>query len=192
MTLFNHVIEYLPLNVSVGATLLGSDVDIRTAKVEYDNILGDRCEYWFNAPANAWTELTVGGTMSTGGLMAPGIIHSVSGPKYKVSTLGGDYHCYTLPLSQKLQAGTIVMVFDHMSHGPRAYGEFNPALVVDPSQDLLDSLKLHSINMIVWNEGVQIGTIHIDPFINEPNYDDFSMILDDGIIWQEQEFAYHG
>lgn len=191
MTLFNHTIEYLPLNVSVGDMLIRRDIDIRTAKVEYDNILGERCEYWFNAPASAWTKLTIGGTMSTGGLMTPGIVHSTSCSKYKVRTTRGDYHCYTLPLGQKLKVGTVVVVFDHMDHAGRAYGQFSSALVVDPDKDLLNSLHLHSVNVIVWNEDVQVGTIHIDPFINQPNYDDFSMLLDNGHAWRQEEFAYH-
>ena len=188
MTLFNHEIEYLPVHPYDGIDEVYEGNDIRSAIVTYDNLLDVRCQYYFHAPADLWTNLKVGGVMSTGGVKSIGVISNIEKGLYTVqSSNQGEFQCGLMLGADKSKVGQQVVIFDSMVHNQEHFGEFTPAITT--RLDLMDVLDVHSINILVFREGSHIGTIHLDPFINMPNYDDLELWLG-GHRWRPSHFAY--
>lgn len=188
MKLFNHEIEYLPVHPYDGIDEVYMGNDIRSAVVIYDNLLGVRCQYYFHAPAQLWTNLKVGGVMSTGGIKSIGVISKIENGLYTVQSSDSGESCHGLMVgSDKPVVGQQVVMFDSMIHDSEHFGEFTSAIT--SRLDLLNVLDVHSINILVFREGAHIGTIHIDPFTNLPNYDDLELWAE-GHQWQPSHFAY--
>lgn len=188
MKLFNHEIEYLPVHLYDGIDEAYQGLDIRSAVVTYDNLLGVRCQYYFHAPADVWTNLRVGGMASTGGVKSIGVIADIDHDHCVVqSAIQGESRHNLVFGTEAPQIGQQVVIFDSMLHDPEHHGEF--AQAITNRLDLMDVLDVHSINILVLREGTHIGTIHLDPFVNTPNYDDLELWVG-GKQWKHSHFAY--
>lgn len=188
MSFFNHVIEYLPVCDYLGSTLQYQGTRVRRVIIYYDNILGQRREYRFAAPENLWTHIRVGGTKSNSSAFTVGVLATMLPPKYSVLIdVDTQVWCYAIQRNMNFYVGQKVIVFDHMEHTiPGDYGKFNKALIT--RLDIADQLDLHSVNIIIFQDYRPIGTIHIDPLLDTPNYDDCKIQLVDGRLWRSEEF----
>lgn len=170
MRIFNHQIEYEDAWVYQGVLDEYKGMEIRTAIVEYDDAFQNRCQFKLSLPADLWTHIKVGGTMSTGGLIQQGLISRVNKPRHDVTTPNGMMQCYHLPLHAPIQQGQSAVVFDHMRHDPCHYGSFLPAVTTLPIAP--EMLNVHSVNIIIQNNDAVVGVVHIDPFTQQANFDE--------------------
>ena len=188
MTLFNHEIEYLPTYRYDGLDELYDGMDIRAAIVHYDNLLGVRCRYRFDAPAHMWDIIKIGGMASTGGIKTVGVVSDIHHGCYSVkSSMLGETRHGAVPHAEQLEIGQQVMIFDMMEHGAEHLGEF--VTVITPRFDIVQDLDVHSIKVLVWREGNHIGSIHLDPFSELANYDDLKFWLGKR-RWASTHFSY--
>lgn len=175
MTFFNHEIEYLPVWPCEGLDKLDDGREIRSAKVSYDNLFGVRCEYKFYAPADKWTKLVVGGMMSTGGLKSIGVIAEIDQAYLVRSADYGEFTYEHILHTEQPEVGQQVVIFDRVEHEQGMFGRFDSA--VTNKLEIAGLLDVHSINIMVYNEDTHIGTVHIDPFTNLANYDEFKLVV---------------
>ena len=176
MTLFNHEIEYLPIWPDGGSGKVRKGTKIRSAVVLYDNLFGVRCEYRFHAPAHMWTKLVVGGMMSSGGVKSIGIITGKDKGWYVVQSADLGQTRYEHVIHTKEPAiGQQVIIFDAVAHDAGMFGQFSS--VITNKLEIAGVLDVHSINIMVYNEDTHIGTVHIDPFTNMANYDEFKLVV---------------
>ena len=189
MTLFNHEIEYLPIYRYDGLDELYDGMDIRAAIVSYDNLLGVRCTYRFDAPAHMWDTLKVGGMASTGGIKTIGVVSDIHLGSYSIqsATLGKTRHG-VVPSNEQLEVGQQVMVFDVMEHTPGNLGEFTT--MVTPRLDIAPNLEIHSIKVLIWQNSDHLGSVHIDPFSDVANHDQLELKFEDGEKWSAAHFSY--
>jgi hypothetical protein len=184
MTLFNHEIEYLPVYSYSGIQQDNYGLDIRIGIVSYDNLLGERCRYVFGAPSGLWTSLTVGGTASAGGTVLFGIVSEVGDFLHKILTDSGELTCYVLPHRTPVSLGANAVVFDHLLHSSvQRDQDFTKGMVINPSSGLIDQLGIHSINVMVWKDATQLGTIRIDPFTQVACYENLQLEMSSGVYW---------
>ena len=188
MTLFNHEIEYLPTYRYDGLDELYEGMDIRAAIVSYDNLLGVRCKYRFDAPAHMWDAIKVGGMASTGGIKTLGVVSDIHPGCYSVqSSMLGETRHGVIPTSEQLVVGQQVMIFDLMEHVPEHLGEF--ITVITPRLDIAQDLDVHSIKVLIWLNGDHIGSVHLDPFSDLANHDELKLWLGKS-RWSPTHFSY--
>lgn len=169
MTLFNHTIEYVVEDWED----VGDVTPMRTAIITYDDFWGNRQSYKITAPPDVWTEVKVGGTASAGASPPVGVVTDIIEDGVFRKVWIPEMHeitCLCLPLDDDFNIGDTGLVVDYMHHERDSYGLFSKAIM--RNLPVGANPNLHSINLLIFNGGDQVGVIHLDPYIaKDANYD---------------------